>query len=222
VNNVETLANVPSIIKKGGDWYASIGTEQSKGTKLFSLSGNIARTGVVEVPFGMTLRRLVEELGGGVPNGHKLKALQLGGAMLGFIPASQIDLPIDFEGLVSIGSGVGSGGLVVIDESACMVDVAYMLMSFAQSECCGKCLIGRLGTKQMLDILQDITNGGGQPEDMDLLAELGESMALGSLCPLCGGAPDPVASILRHFRDELEAHIKERRCPAGVCQGLTQ
>ncbi len=220
VNNVETLANIPYIIEKAGDWYASIGTEGSKGTKLFSLSGSIARMGVVEVPFGMRLRRLVEEVGGGVPDGHKLKALQPGGVMLGLIPASLIDKPIDFEGLVEIGSGVGSGGLVVIDESACMVDIAYSLMSFAQNECCGKCVIGRLGTKQMLDILGDITSGRGQPQDIDLLTDLGESMSLGALCPLGGGAPSPVISTLRHFRNEYEAHIKEHRCPASVCRGL--
>jgi len=221
VNNVETLANVPSIIEKGGDWYASIGTERSKGTKLFSLSGNIARSGVVEVAFGLTLRSLVEDIGGGIPNGHKLKALQPGGAMLGLIPASLVDRPIDFEGLVEIGSGVGSGGLVVIDESACLVDVVYMLMSFAHNECCGKCLIGRLGTKQMLNILHDITNGRGQSGAIDLLIELSESMSLGSLCPLGSGAPGPFMSVVKYWRDELEAHIEERRCPAGVCQGLT-
>jgi len=222
VNNVETLANVPSIIEKGGDWYASIGTEQSKGTKLFSLSGNIARSGVVEIPFGMTLQELVEEIGGGVPKGRKLKALQPGGAMLGLIPASLIAQPIDFEGLTEIGSGVGSGGLVAIDESACMVDVVYFLISFAQNECCGKCSIGRLGTKQMLAILQDITNGKGHPEDIDLLTELSQSMALGSLCPLAGGAPGPVMSSLKYFGDEYEAHIRQHRCPAGVCQALTK
>jgi len=221
VNNVETLANVPSIIEKSGDWYTSIGTERSKGTKLFSLSGNIARTGVVEVPFGLSLRSLVEDIGGGIPNGHKLKALQPGGAMLGFIPASLVAQPIDFESLVEIGSGVGSGSLVVIDESACLVDIAYRLMSFVYNECCGKCVMGRLGTKQMLDILQDITNGRGQPKDTDLLTELSESMSLGSLCPLGGGAPGPIMSILNYFRDEFEAHIEEHRCPAGVCQGLT-
>jgi len=221
VNNVETLANVPAIIEKGGNWYAGIGTERSKGTKLFSLSGNIARSGVAEVPFGLPLRRLVEDIGGGITNGHKLKALQPGGATLRLIPANLIDQPIDFEGFVSIGSMIGSGGLIVIDESACLVDIAYMLMSFAYSESCGKCSIGRLGIKQMLNILQDATNGRGQPEDIDLLIELSESMALGSLCPLCGGAAGPVMSLLDYFRGELEAHIKEHRCPAGVCQELT-
>jgi NADH:ubiquinone oxidoreductase subunit F (NADH-binding) len=222
VNNVETLANTPAIIEKGGDWYAGIGTEGSKGTKLFSLSGNITYTGVAEVPFGLPLRRLVEDIGGGIANGRKLKALHPGGAMLGLIPASLIDQPIDFEGLASIGSSVGSGGMIVIDESACLVDVAYMLMSFAYSESCGKCSIGRLGTKQMLGVLQDATNGKGQPEDMDLLTELSESLALGSFCPLCGGAADPVVSLLTYFRDELEAHIKEHHCPTGVCQELSE
>ena len=221
VNNVETLANIPLIIEKGSDWYASIGTEQSKGTKLFSLSGSITRPGVVEVPFGLTLHSLVEDVGGGTLDGRKLKAIQPGGAMLGLIPASLVDQAIDFEGLVNIGSGVGSGGLVVVDESSCVVDVAYTLMSFAQNECCGKCLIGRLGTKKMLDILLSIINGGGQLKDVALLNELGTSMALGSLCPLGGGAPGPVMSILRYFRDELEAHIKEHHCPAGVCEELT-
>jgi len=222
VNNVETLANVPAIIEKGDDWYAGIGTEGSKGTKLFSLSGNIARAGVVEVPFGLPLRRLVEDIGGGTADGCKLKALQPGGAMLGFIPAKLVDQPIDFEGLASIGTRVGSGGLIVIDESDCLVDVAYIQMSFAYSESCGKCSIGRLGTKQMLDILKDATNGRGQPEDVELFTELSESMALGSLCPLCGGAAGPVLSLLNYFRDELEAHIKEHRCPTGVCPGLSE
>jgi NADH:ubiquinone oxidoreductase subunit F (NADH-binding) len=222
VNNVETLANVPAIIEKGDDWYAGIGTEGSKGTKLFSLSGNIARAGVVEVPFGLPLRRLVEDIGGGTADGDKLKALQPGGAMLGFIPAKLVDQPIDFEGLASIGTRVGSGGLIVIDESDCLVDVAYIQMSFAYSESCGKCSIGRLGTKQMLGILKDATNGRGQPEDVELFTELSESMALGSLCPLCGGAAGPVLSLLNYFRDELEAHIKEHRCPTGVCPGLSE
>jgi len=222
VNNVETLANVPAITDKGGQWYASIGTEGSKGTKLFSLSGNITRSGVVEVPFGMSLRQLVEELGGGVADGRKLKALQLGGALLGLIPASLMDRTIDFEDLAEIGSGVGSGGLAVIDDKACMVDIACLLMSFSYDECCGKCVVGRLGTKQMLDILQDIACGKGRPQDPELLIELGEAMIKGSLCPLCGGAPCPVISTLEHFGDEYEAHIKQHRCPANVCHELSK
>jgi len=222
VNNVETLANIPSIIEKGGDWYAGIGTEKSKGTKLFSLSGNIVRTGVVEVPFGLTLRSLVEDIGGGIPEGHQLKAIQPAGGMLGLIPASLVDQPIDFEGLAEIGSGLSSGGLVVVDESACIVDIAYSLISFAYNEMCGKCSIGRLSTKQMLIILENITGGKGQPGDIELLTELVETTALGALCPLCGGATCPTRSILQYFRDELEAHIKEHRCPANVCQGLSE
>ncbi len=222
VNNVETLANIPAIIEKGGDWYASIGTEGSKGTKLFSLSGNIAYTGVFEVPFGMPLRRLVEEIGGGISDGRRLKALQPGGAMLGLIPASLIDQPIDFEGLVSIGSRVGSGGLVVLDETACVVDLVSMMMSFAYSESCGKCSIGRLGTKQILSIFQDATSGQGKPEDISLLTDLSESVALGSLCPLCGGIAGPIVGLLNYFRKELEAHIIEHHCPAGVCQALAR
>jgi len=222
VNNVETLANIPSIIEKGGDWYAGIGTEKSKGTKLFSLSGNIVRTGVVEVPFGLTLRTLVEDIGGGVPEGHQLKAIQPAGGMLGLIPASLVDQPIDFEGLAKIGSGLSSGGLVVVDESACIVDIAYSLISFAYNEMCGKCSIGRLSTKQMLLILENITSGKGQPKDIELLTELVETTALGALCPLCGGATCPTRSILQYFRDELEAHIKEHRCLANVCQGLSE
>jgi len=222
VNNVETLASVPAIIEKGGDWYAGIGMDKSKGTKLFSLSGNITRTGVAEVPFGISLRELIEEVGGGVPDGRKLKALQPGGAMLGLIPAGLIDRPVDFEGLMEIGSGVGSGGLAVIDDSACMVDIACLLLRFAYDECCGKCVVGRLGTKQMLDILQDITRGNGRPQDPELLIQLGEAMIKGSLCPLCGGAPCPVISTLKHFGDEYEAHIKQHRCPTGICPELSK
>jgi len=222
VNNVETLANVPHIIEKTGDWYANTGTEKSKGTKLISLSGSIVRTGVVEVPFGLTLRELVEDIGGGVPDGHKLKAIQPAGVMLGLIPASLIDQPVDFNALIEIGSGLGSGGLIIIDDSACIVDVIHSLVSFACKEMCGKCSIGRLGTKQLLVILENITSGKGRPQDIDLLTELTESVSPVTLCPLCGGVPSPTKSILQHFRDELEAHIKEHRCPANVCQGLSE
>jgi len=222
VNNVETLANVPHIIEKTGDWYANTGTDKSKGTKLISLSGSIVRTGVVEVPFGLTLRELVEDIGGGVPDGHKLKAIQPAGVMLGLIPASLIDQPVDFNALIEIGSGLGSGGLIIIDDSACIVDVIHSLVSFACKEMCGKCSIGRLGTKQLLVILENITSGKGRPQDIDLLTELTESVSPVTLCPLCGGVPSPTKSILQHFRDELEAHIKEHRCPANVCQGLSE
>jgi len=218
VNNVETLANIPAIIKNGGDWYASIGTKGSTGTKLFSLSGSIAHTGVFEVPFGTTLRELVEECGGGVPNGYQLKALQPGGAMLGLIPSSLIDTPIDYKKLDEIGSGVGSGGMVIINESACIVDVVCSLMSFANDEACGKCLPGLLGTNQMLKILKDITNGSGQPHDKELLIELGKSMINGAFCPLCGGASAPVLSTIKHFGDEYKAHIDDKYCPTNVCR----
>ncbi len=218
VNNVETLANVPHIIEKTGDWYAGIGTERSKGTKLISLSGDIVRTGVVEVPFGMTLRKLIEDIGGGVPDGRKLKVIQPAGVMLGLIPASFIDQPVDYDALTKIGSGLGSGGLIVIDDSACIVDVAHSLISFSCNEMCGKCSIGRLSTKQMLVIYGNIINGKGRPQDIDLLTELTESVSPGTLCPLCGGVPSPTRSILQHFRNELEAHIKEHRCPANVCK----
>jgi NADH:ubiquinone oxidoreductase subunit F (NADH-binding)/(2Fe-2S) ferredoxin len=218
VNNVETLANVPHIIEKTGDWYAGIGTERSKGTKLFSLSGDIVRTGVIEVPFGMTLRKLIEDIGGGVPDGRKLKVIQPAGVMLGLIPASFIDQPIDYDALTKIGSGLGSGGLIVIDDSACIVNVAHSLISFSCNEMCGKCSIGRLSTKQLLVIFENIINGKGRPQDIDLLTELTESVSPGTLCPLCGGVPSPTRSILQHFRNELEAHIKEHRCPANVCK----
>jgi NADH-quinone oxidoreductase subunit F len=221
VNNVETLANIPHIIDKTGDWYAGIGIERSKGTKLFSLSGSIVHTGVVEIPFGLTLRNLIEDIGGGIPNGRKLKVIQPAGVMLGLIPASLVDQPIDFDGLTGIGSGLGSGGLIVIDESACIVNVAHSLVSFACDEMCGKCSIGRLGTKQLLLILENIINGKGRPQDIDLLTELTETTSPGTLCPLCGGVPGPTKSILQYFRGELEAHIKEHRCPANVCQGLS-
>jgi NADH:ubiquinone oxidoreductase subunit F (NADH-binding) len=218
INNVETLANVPHIIEKTSDWYANTGTEKSKGTKLFSLSGNIVRTGVVEVPFGLTLQELIEDIGGGIPDGHKLKVIQPSGGMLGLIPASLIEQPVDFDGLAEIGSGVSNGGLVVIDDSACIVDIAHSLASFTYNEMCGKCSIGRLGTKQLLIILENITSGKGQPQDIDLLTELTELVGSGTLCPLCGNATSPTGSVLRYFRDELEAHIKEQSCPAGVCK----
>ncbi len=217
VNNVETLANILGIIERGGDRYAAIGVGKSTGTKLFSLSGSVIRSGVFEVPFGITLRELIEGPGG-TPDGGRLKALQPGGAMLGLVPASLIDTPIDFEELDKIGSGVGSGGMVAIDQSACVVDIARSLMDFACDEACGKCLTGMLGTNQMREILNDITSGRGQPQDIELLVELGKSMVNGAFCPLCGGASAPLLSTIRHFGDEYQAHIKDKRCPAGVCR----
>jgi NADH:ubiquinone oxidoreductase subunit F (NADH-binding) len=220
INNVETLANVPYIIEKGSDWYAGIGSDSSKGTKLFSLSGSITRSGVFEVPFGLTLRSLIEDIGGGISNGRKLKAIQPSGGMIGLIPASLIDQPIDYEGLAEIGSGISNGGLIIIDDSACIVDVIKSLISFTYNEMCGKCSIGRLGIKQLQIILDNITDNKGKVQDLDLLTELTETMVSGTLCPLCGSSTSPTKSVLQYFRDELEAHIKEHRCPANVCQAL--
>ena len=212
INNVETLANVPAIMQKGGDWYARLGINKSRGTKLFSLSGNIARTGVVEIPFGISLRTLVEEIGGGVPNGHKLKAVQLGGATGGIIPAVFLDQSIDFESLVEIGSGVGSGGVVIMDESTCMVDIARFCLSFTQAESCGKCTPCRLGTKRMLEILTRITRGQGTETDIELLTELVEGVKDTALCGLGQTAPNPILSTIKYFRDEYETHIRQRHC----------
>jgi NADH-quinone oxidoreductase subunit F len=221
INNVETLANVPHIIEKTSDWYAGVGTENSKGTKLFSIGENIARAGVFEVPFGLTLKELVEEIGGGLPEGLKLKAIQPAGGMLGLIPASLAETPIDFDSLAEIDSGVGNGGMVIIDESACVVDTAYSLVSFAYNELCGTCSVGRLGTRQMVHILENIVTGKGQPRDIELLTELTETMGSTTLCAFCGSSTAPMRSILRHFREEVEAHIREKRCPANVCQALS-
>jgi len=220
VNNVETLADVPSIMEKGADWYAGMGVGRSLGTKLFSITGSINRSGVIEIPFGMTLRNIVEDICGGVPDGRKLKAIQPAGGMLGIISAKDIDHTVSYETLPEIGSGLSSGGLIIIDDTACMVDIAYSLINFAYNEMCGKCSIGRLGTKQTMVILEKAITGKGQVQDIDMLAELAELMPAGTFCPLCAGSPCPTRSLLTNFRDELEAHIKEHRCPAGVCQGM--
>ncbi|MBI2863303.1 MAG: FAD-dependent oxidoreductase [Chloroflexi bacterium] len=220
INNVETLASISTIILKGGDWYASIGTEKSKGTKVFALTGTIANSGLVEVPMGIKLRDIIFEIGGGIPKGKRFKAAQTGGPIGGCLPSSLLDLSIDYESLSAEGALMGSGGLVVMDEDNCMVDVAKFFLSFAQSESCGKCIPCRVGTKQMLDILEDITCGRGKMEDLDLLEELAKTVSAGSLCALGGGAPNPVVSTLKHFRSEYEAHIKKHKCPAAVCKGL--
>jgi len=219
INNVETWANVPRIINGGPDWYASIGTETSKGTKVFSLVGKVNNSGLVEVPMGITLREIVFDIGGGVPDGKRLKAVQTGGPSGGCIPAKLMNLPVDYEKLSEAGSIMGSGGLVVMDEDTCMVDIARYFIEFMQSESCGKCVPCRLGTKQMLSILNDITSGRGRPEQLDLLAEIAQTVKLGSLCGLGQTAPNPVLTTLRHFRDEYEAHIRGK-CPAAVCRGL--
>lgn len=220
INNVETWSNISAILRNGAAWYASFGTEKSKGTKNFSLAGKIVRTGLIEVPMGITLREIVYDIGGGVPDGKNLKAVQTGGPSGGFIPADMIDTPVDYESLAQAGSIMGSGGMVVVDEETCMVDMTRFFLSFTQSESCGKCIPCRWGTKQMLDILEEITCGKGNPGDIELLVELAESIKDGSLCGLGQTAPNPVLTTIRYFRDEYEAHINEKRCPALSCTEL--
>lgn len=220
INNVETWANVSAILQRGADWYAGYGTEKSKGTKTFSLVGKVVRTGLIEVPMGITLREIIYGIGGGIPGAKKYKAVQTGGPSGGCLPASLLDSPVDFESLAAAGSIMGSGGMVVMDENTCMVDVARYFLNFTQSESCGKCVMCRLGTKQMLDILEDIVNGRGRPGDIELLIEIGEAIKNGSLCALGGTAPNPVLTTIRYFRDEYEAHINEKRCPALTCRPL--
>jgi NADH-quinone oxidoreductase subunit F len=220
INNVKSLASVPVIIAKGADWYAQIGTEKSKGTAIFALVGKIANSGLVEVPMGIPLQEIIYEIGGGIPGGKRLKAVQTGGPSGGCLPVSLLNSPVDYESLTQAGSIMGSGGMVVMDEDTCMVDVARYFISFTQSESCGKCVPCRLGTKQMLDILNDITHGRGKLEDIELLQRLGEQVKAGSLCALGGTAPNPVLTTIRYFRDEYEEHIKKHHCRAAVCEGL--
>lgn len=220
LNNVETYANIPVIILKGPEWFASIGTEKSKGTKVFALGGKINNTGLVEIPMGTTLREIVEEIGGGVPNGKKFKAAQTGGPSGGCIPAELIDTPIDYDSLISIGSMMGSGGLIVMDEDTCMVDIAKFFLEFTVDESCGKCSPCRIGTKRMLEILEKITNGNGTMEDIANLEILCNNVKASALCGLGQTAPNPILSTLRYFRDEYEAHVKDKKCPAGVCKSL--
>ncbi len=220
LNNVKTFANIPLIIAHGAEWFAARGTERSKGTAIFSLTGKVANNGLVEVPMGTTLRRIIYDIGGGIPNGKAFKAVQTGGPSGGCLPASLLDMPVDFDSLVAAGSMMGSGGMVVMDEDTCMVDVARYFLDFTRRESCGQCIPCRVGTKQMFDILDDITRGQGRAEDIDLLLELSEAVARGSLCALGETAPNPVLTTIRYFRHEYEAHIHERRCPAGVCQAL--
>ena len=221
LNNVETYANIPVIINRGADWFKTIGTEKSKGTKVFALGGKINNTGLVEIPMGTTLREIVEEIGGGVPNGKKFKAAQTGGPSGGCIPASLIDTPIDYDSLISIGSMMGSGGLIVMDEDNCMVDIAKFFLEFTVDESCGKCTPCRIGTKRLLEILEKITKGNGTLEDLDRLELLCHSIKNASLCGLGQTAPNPVLSTLRYFRDEYIAHVVDKKCPAGVCKALT-
>ena len=222
LNNVETYANIPQIILKGVDWFTSMGTEKSKGTKVFALGGKITNTGLVEVPMGTTLREVVEEIGGGIPNGKKFKAAQTGGPSGGCIPAELIDTPIDYDNLIAIGSMMGSGGLIVMDEDTCMVDLARFFLDFTVDESCGKCTPCRVGTKRLLEILDKIIAGNGEMEDLDRLEELSNYIKSASLCGLGQTAPNPVLSTLRYFRDEYIAHIVDKKCPAGVCKSLLQ
>jgi NADH:ubiquinone oxidoreductase subunit F (NADH-binding)/(2Fe-2S) ferredoxin len=220
LNNVETYANVPPIVMKGGAWYASMGTEHSKGTKVFSLCGKINNTGLVEVPMGVSLREIVFELGGGVPKKKKFKAVQTGGPSGGCIPERFLDLPVDYQRLAEVGSIMGSGGMIVMDQDTCMVDVARYFLDFLKEESCGQCNPCREGIKQMLDILTDICDGKGKEGDIELLEELGSMVQRFSLCGLGTAAPNPVLTTILYFRDEYEAHIKAKRCPAGVCKAL--
>jgi len=220
INNVETFANVPELIRLGAAGFSSIGTQGSTGTKVFALTGKIANTGLVEVPMGLSLREVVYDIGGGVPGGGQLKAVQIGGPSGGCIPAELLDLPIDYESLRSVGAMMGSGGMVVMDQSTCMVDVARFFLRFTQHESCGKCTPCREGTKRMLEILDRICSGEGREGDLELLEELGHHIRDTSLCQLGGSAPNPVLSTLQYFRAEYEAHIKDKRCPANVCAGM--
>ena len=220
LNNVETYANIPVIFNRGVEWFTSIGTEKSKGTKVFALGGKINNTGLVEVPMGTTLREVVYEIGGGIPNGKKFKAAQTGGPSGGCIPAELIDTPIDYDSLISIGSMMGSGGLIVMDEDTCMVDIAKFFLEFTVDESCGKCVPCRIGTKRMLEILTKITNGQGTLEDIDKLEQLCLSVKSSALCGLGQTAPNPILSTLRYFRHEYEEHVVEKKCRAGVCKAL--
>ena len=220
LNNVETYANIPQIILKGADWFRSMGTEKSPGTKVFALGGKIKHTGLVEVPMGTTLREIVEEIGGGIPGGKKFKAAQTGGPSGGCIPASLIDTPIDYDNLMAIGSMMGSGGLIVMDEDTCMVDIAKFFLEFTVDESCGKCTPCRVGTKRLLELLEKITSGNGTMRDLERIEELAQFIKENSLCGLGQTAPNPVLSTLQYFRDEYLAHIQDKRCPAGVCKAL--
>ncbi len=220
LNNVETYANIPQIILNGSEWFASMGTEKSKGTKVFALGGKITNTGLVEIPMGTTLREVVEEIGGGIPNGKKFKAAQTGGPSGGCIPAEHFDIPIDYDNLISIGSMMGSGGLIVMDEDTCMVDIAKFFLEFTVDESCGKCTPCRVGTKRLLEMLTKITKGQATLEDIDKMEELCYYIKDNSLCGLGQTAPNPVLSTLKYFRDEYVAHVVDKKCPAGVCRDL--
>jgi NADH-quinone oxidoreductase subunit F len=221
LNNVETWANVPVIINKGAEWFCSIGTERSKGTKVFSLVGKVKNTGLIEVPMGMTLRQIIFDIGGGIAGGRKFKAVQTGGPSGGCIPESLLDLKVDFDSLDEAGSMMGSGGMIVMDDRTCMVDVARYYLNFLSEESCGKCVPCREGIRRMLEILNDICEGRGRQGDIELLAELGETVREASLCGLGKTAPNPVLTTIKYFKDEYLAHIEDKTCPAGVCKNLT-
>jgi bidirectional [NiFe] hydrogenase diaphorase subunit len=218
INNVETFANIAPIVRKGGAWYAAIGTPKSKGTKVFALSGRIVNTGLIEVPMGITLREIIYDVGGGIPDGKKFKAVQTGGPSGGCIPAQHLDMPLDYDSLMTVGSIMGSGGMIVMDETSCMVDVARYFMDFCTGESCGKCVPCRVGTAQMHRLLTKIVRGEAEPPDLARLEELCDMVRNTSLCGLGQSAPNPVLTTLRYFRDEYEAHIRDRRCPAGRCK----
>ncbi len=220
INNVETLANISSIIRNGALWFARFGTDKSKGTKVFALTGKVNNTGLIEVPMGISLKEIIYDIGGGIENGRALKAVQTGGPSGGCIPADMIDISVDYESLAKVGSIVGSGGMVVMDEMDCMVNIAAYFLEFTQSESCGKCVPCRIGTKRLLEILTRITEGRGRPGDIELLETLSRDVKTASLCGLGQTAPNPVLSTIRYFREEYEAHIQEKRCPAGVCKNL--
>jgi NADH-quinone oxidoreductase subunit F len=220
LNNVETFANVPDIIINGAEWFLKMGTPNSPGTKAFALTGNIVNTGLIEVPMGITLREIIYDIGGGIPGGKEFKAVQIGGPSGGCLTKKHMDLPLDFDSLEKAGAMIGSGGLVVMDEDACMVEVARFFMDFTQKESCGKCVPCREGTKRMLEILERIVSGNGTMEDIELLEELAITVKTGSLCGLGKTAANPVLTTLKYFGDEYLAHVKEKKCPAGVCRAL--
>ena len=220
INNVETLANIPQIINKGPEWFSSMGTETSKGTKVFALGGKITNTGLVEIPMGTTLREILFDIGGGIPGGKQFKAAQTGGPSGGCIPAKHLDTPIDYESLKAIGSMMGSGGLIVMDEDNCMVDVARFFLEFTVDESCGKCTPCRIGTRRLLEMLNNITEGKATLEDLDKMEDLCHYIQKNAMCALGQTAPNPVLSTLKYFREEYEAHVVEKRCPAGVCKKL--
>lgn len=220
LNNVKTFANIRWIVNKGADWFASVGTEGSKGTAIFSLTGKITNCGLIEVPMGITLREIIFDIGGGIPGGKVFKAIQTGGPSGGCLPASLLDVPVDFDSLATAGSIMGSGGMVVLDEDTCMVDLARYFLDFTEKESCGQCSLCRLGSSQMLEILRAITEGKGEMEDIDLLSELGEAIKIGSICGLGQSVPNPVLTTIRYFREEYEAHILKKECPARVCRAF--